>query len=106
MAKGLLDDQSGCTCKKDGTGFLEVTQELGRKKVSSMSGDLLAVVVFGVRNSEVNGVDAAYNLPHQYIFALSPFVDNAKPTEYNDNGRDLFHWARVHKAKTMGDPNY
>mmetsp|Transcript_65987 Transcript_65987/g.212857 ORF Transcript_65987/g.212857 Transcript_65987/m.212857 type:complete len:246 (+) Transcript_65987:65-802(+) len=90
-------DQTFTVVKDDGTEICKVISQNGRQVITSMSDEKLAIVVHSVRYSEVNGVDASFNLPHVYIYAFSAYKDDQTPAEFEDGGKKLYYWGRVHK---------
>lgn len=107
LKQGLYQIQEDFTVMKSGGGeFLKIINSTGRKKVCTADGTLITVLIFSVRYSEVNAVDAAFNLPHIYIYSTRPFKEGQPQSEYQEGKEALYMWARVHKVANVGTPKF
>mmetsp|Transcript_118384 Transcript_118384/g.368680 ORF Transcript_118384/g.368680 Transcript_118384/m.368680 type:complete len:230 (+) Transcript_118384:81-770(+) len=107
MKKDLFEHRDDYMLKaKDGSDFLNVISASGRKRLVAMDGTTCCVLIFSVRYSEVNAVDAAFNLPHVYVYSTFPYKEGQKESDFEDDGKKLYLWARVHKVANVGTPKF
>mmetsp|Transcript_37510 Transcript_37510/g.85272 ORF Transcript_37510/g.85272 Transcript_37510/m.85272 type:complete len:229 (-) Transcript_37510:129-815(-) len=102
LQKALHEERDNYTLKTDGgEEYVKILTEPGKKKIYTMKGDFIATVIFSIRYSEVNAVDAAFNLPHVYIYTTRPMKDGQEPSDQREGDKPLYIWARVHKTSNL-----
>mmetsp|Transcript_23395 Transcript_23395/g.72887 ORF Transcript_23395/g.72887 Transcript_23395/m.72887 type:complete len:224 (-) Transcript_23395:135-806(-) len=107
LKKAMSDEREDCVIKtSDGADLVKCVAGPGRKKLYTMKDELICVLVFSVHYSEVNAVDAAFNLPHVYVYTLRPYKDGQEPAEIKEGEKALYMWARIHKVSNIGVPKF
>mmetsp|Transcript_110715 Transcript_110715/g.313222 ORF Transcript_110715/g.313222 Transcript_110715/m.313222 type:complete len:235 (+) Transcript_110715:63-767(+) len=102
LRKNLTKEPIEYTVKKsDGSAFCIVENSALTLRVKNPKGDLIALMIHDVRLSEVNGIDATFNLPHMYVYALLPYADGPKESDFTDGDTPVYFWSRIHKT-SMG----
>lgn len=103
LKKRLMEKPMNFTVKKeDGSDFCKIENGKSQMRLTNMNGDLIGMMIHDVRMTEVNGIDATFNLPHMYIYHTRPYVDGVTDSDYVDqDDKQVFIWARIHKT-SMG----
>jgi len=82
----------------DGSALCAVESGAKALRVRGGGEALAAVLAHSVRHSEVNGIDAAFNLPHVYVYAPQPYAGDPGEADFTDGDTPLYLWARVHST--------
>lgn len=100
LKKGILKNPQEFTVKKeDGSDLCKVIGAANQTSVLDMNDKMITTLITNVRFSEVNGIDAAFNLPHLYVYAPSPYADGQAQTQYMyKEETPLYMWSRIHKT--------
>mmetsp|Transcript_62812 Transcript_62812/g.141887 ORF Transcript_62812/g.141887 Transcript_62812/m.141887 type:complete len:240 (+) Transcript_62812:89-808(+) len=100
MKKAALKSATDTHVVKDGDAeILKIVPIQGRKRLY-WKDTHVATVVLGARDSEVQGVDSTMNLPHMYVYTFKSVLDGQKASDYQEDDKSLYYWARVVKNGT------
>lgn len=102
VKKDLLEAPAEFTVKKqDGSDFCRITTDDRSVKIFNMRGQLRAVLIHDSRLTEVSGAASDFHLPHVFVYAPEPYEAGAPESDFLENDKPVYYWARIHKA-SMG----